>query len=394
MKRQLISVIVILCALGLYSCGVQNNGGKDTHEPVKVYTDGGFLDKAVQNISEFEECDFTAQYIRTDGYHDDVHYPAVKIIRSAKELNDYYQANKDKYNLERRTTVYSDSTVGFLDACDKYTDEYFEDRILLMILIEEGSGSIRHKVERVGTDANGIAVEINTIVPEAGTCDMAEWHILVEIQRDADVLSEDDVTVLLDGRDATEKITEVYYEKGYANISLTLKEGWEYDIADEPDTQEFSVNIYPQGQPKNNLRIAYFNGFGVCGTGLKQEKIKLGRYDAWMGTYDNNKVWNFISILDTFGDYVILNEGAEEWWDEYGNEAMQILATLKVADGYISEAGAVQIAKDKADSDDEEPQVQFDYEKSAWSVTLSGNNTTDDDTFVIDIYGNIIDIIE
>jgi len=339
-------------------------------------------------------CEFSAQYIRTDGYHDGVRYPVVTVIHSVNELNAYYEANKDKYSLERRAgAISSDSTIGFLDACDKYDEEYFESKILLMVLLEEGSGSVRHKVERVANGADGITVDITTIVPEIGTCDMAEWHILIEPEVGVFAGNADDITVYIDGRDATEKITEVYHEKGYANISLTLKEGWEYDIVDEPDTKEFSVNIYPAGQKDNKLRI-YFGFFGVCGTGLKQEEIKLGKYAAWMGTYDNNTVWDFISIKDTFGDYAILNEGGEKWWNEYGDEAMQILETLKVADGYVSESEAIQVAKDKADSADEDPEVVFDDEKAVWHITLSGKNTSGDDTFVIDVRGNIVEIIE
>ncbi len=390
MKKQFVLFVAIMCILTLSSCNwkdADNNGDN----PVKVYSDSGLTGSDVN----FDECDFSAQYIRTDGYHEDVHYPIVKIIRSVDELNAYYEANKDKYSLERRSgTIYSDSTTGFLDACDKYDEEYFEDQILLMVLLEEGSGSIRHEVKRVGVDAGKLVVEIDTIVPEVGTCDMAEWHILIEPEAGVDVANEESVTVFLDGRDATEKITQVYYEKGYANIALTLKEGWEYDIVDESNTNEFSINIYPAGQKDNKLRIAYFDFFGVCGTGLKQEEIKLGKYDAWMGTYDNDKVWNFISIRDTLGDYAILNDGGKHWWNEYGDEAMQILATLKVSDGYISEKEAVQIAKDKADSADEDHEVKYDSNKAVWHITLSGKNTSDDDTFVIDAHGNIIEIIE
>lgn len=392
MKKWLIPITLVICILALVSCKPED-AGKNNDTPVKVYTDVGLSDRAPQT-DDIKECEFSVQYIRTDGYHDGVRYPVVTVIHSVNELNAYYEANKDKYSLERRAgAISSDSTVGFLDACDKYDEEYFESKILLIVLLEEGSGSVRHKVERVANEADGITVDITTIVPEIGTCDMAEWHILIEPEvgfaEDAD-----DVTVYIDGRDATEKITDVYYEKGYANISLTLKEGWQYDIVDEPDTKEFAVNIYPEGQNENKLRIAYFNGFGVCGTGLKQIEINLGKHNAWMGIYDNNTVWDFISIKDTFGDYAILNEGGKHWWFEYGDEAMQILATLKVADGYVSEAGAIQVAKEKADSADEYPEVEFDSEKALWKVTLSGKNTSGNDTFVIDVHGNIVDIIE
>lgn len=400
MKKFLIfSIVTALFLSVLSSCGTADidiDSDRGGNESEKNYNDTEWLNDDTHYISDLQECDFGVQYIRTDGYQSGAKYPVVKIIRSVDELNTYYEANKDNYSLERHSgpPFYSYSTIGFLDACDKYDAAYFEDQILLMILLEEGSGSIRHEVESVGIDSGDIWVKIKSIVPEACTDDMAEWHILIEPEAGVDVTDKENVVVFMDGRNITEKITEVYYEKGYANIALTLKEGWEYDIVDEPDTDEFSINIYPAGQKDNKLRIAYFNGFGVCGTGLKQEGITLGRYDAWMGTYDNNTVWDFISIRDTFGDYAILNEGGEKWWSEYGNDAMQILATLKVADGYVSEAGAVQAAKDKANSTDAEPKVEFDYENYVWRVTLSGKNTDGDDTFVIDIHGNIVEIID
>ena len=58
----------------------------------------------------------------------------------------------------------------------------------------------------------------------------------------------------------------------------------------------------------------------------------LGGYEAWMGTYDNRSVWDFICLRGLPGDYVIMNEGGEKWWKEYGEDAMQILATLKQAE--------------------------------------------------------------
>ena len=144
--------------------------------------------------------DFVPQYIRTNGYHEDVEYPVVKIIRSVDELNAYYNANKEKYYLERRSDPASDSTIGFLDACDKYDEAYFEDQILVMVLLEEGSGSIRHNVDNVKLGSDGkLYISIRRDVPEVGTDDMAEWHILIEPEKDITVASESDVIVYLDG---------------------------------------------------------------------------------------------------------------------------------------------------------------------------------------------------
>lgn len=125
--------------------------------------------------------DFGVQYIRTDGYHEDVAYPVVRIIRSIDELYSYYNANKEKYDLDRKEKVYADSTIGFLDACNKYDEAYFEKQILVMVLLEEGRGSIRHNVQSFSKGDDGIYyVNIDTIVPEMSTDDMGEWHILVE----------------------------------------------------------------------------------------------------------------------------------------------------------------------------------------------------------------------
>lgn len=55
---------------------------------------------------------FEAQYIRTNGGPEDG-YPYHTVISSRAELEAYYEAYKDIYSLERRETVYSDSTIGF-----------------------------------------------------------------------------------------------------------------------------------------------------------------------------------------------------------------------------------------------------------------------------------------
>lgn len=174
--------------------------------------------------------DFEPQYIRTNGYHEKVEYPVVKIIRSVDELNAYYNANKDKYNLERRSNPTSDSTIGFLDAVDKYTAEYFEKQILVMVLLEEGSGGTRHNVDnvKIGTDGK---LYVNIRTTRIGeTDDMAEWHILIEPEKDITVASESDIVVYLDGVNPKTQPTTVYESGNFSNISLTIPHDWEYRV--------------------------------------------------------------------------------------------------------------------------------------------------------------------
>ena len=137
--------------------------------------------------------EYGVQYIRTDGSEEA--FPKVRILRSAEELNRYYEANRDTYYLERR-----EETVGFLDACDQYDAAYFEKGYLVFVLLEEGSGSVRHEVSDVRVSSDGeLAVYIKTITPEVGTCDMAQWHIILELSRDVMAESTADVAVYLDG---------------------------------------------------------------------------------------------------------------------------------------------------------------------------------------------------
>lgn len=129
--------------------------------------------------------EFNAQYIRTNGYVDGVTYPITTVIDSREELDAYYAVNRDTYDMERKEEVASDSTIGFLDAIDQYDDAYFQDNVLVLVLVEEGSGSIRHEVTEVKQMDTVIEIRIKRDVPEMGTDDMAEWHIMVELARES-----------------------------------------------------------------------------------------------------------------------------------------------------------------------------------------------------------------
>lgn len=157
-------------------------------------------------IKTQEPVNYGVQYIRTNGYMEGAEFPNVVIIRSLDELNSYYEANKDTFDLERKDKVYSDTTIGFLDACDKYDSEYFKKGCLVFVLLEEGSGSIRHEVTGSTISSDGeLGVYIDTITPEVGTCDMAEWHIILEMSNAVEVKDAASVQVYLDGRLAYDK---------------------------------------------------------------------------------------------------------------------------------------------------------------------------------------------
>lgn len=292
----------------------------------------GWVSQETVDQASSRECEFSAQYIRTDGYQEGAQYPRVTVIRSVTELDAYYEANKERYNLEKREDPASDSTIGFLNACEKYDDAYFKDRILLLILLEEGSGSIRHQVTGVTAFTDGVerlAVRIDTITPEVGTCDMAEWHLFVEIEAGVDVACAEAVQVWLNGEDRTIAPEYLYFSDGDTVVCLPKLPGWEYKLKKgEPGT--FGVSFRPEGC-EGAVNLYRYENFAVCGTGLREQKITVAGYQAWQGTYDNHAVWDYISLIGAPGEYVFLNEGAEEWWAEYGSEAMFIIHSLMFA---------------------------------------------------------------
>lgn len=146
----------------------------------------------------WEPIGYDIQYIRTNGGYDAARqYPLVVSVGSKAELEAYYEANRETYDLERKEQVYADTTIGFLDACDRYDDAFFADHNLLLILLEEGSGSIRHSVETVLRSLEGmLRVKITRQVPEVCTDDMAQWHLILEVGKK--MPGAEDVQVYLD----------------------------------------------------------------------------------------------------------------------------------------------------------------------------------------------------
>ena len=175
------------------------------------------------------DCSFAAQYIRTDGYHDEIRYPVVRVIRSVEALNTYYEENKALYYLE---------SPEFADARDQYDSSYFADRFLLMVLLQEGSGSVTHQVTKLRTaDTGNLTVDISSELPGGiGTSDMALWHILIEPEAGIPVPAEDQIQVYLNERLA--------YDGHY------------HLLAQEPEIVENPVN----GYCGNTVTIVSING--------------------------------------------------------------------------------------------------------------------------------------
>ncbi len=113
----------------------------------------------------------TAQYVRTswvEGMEGNNY-----IFESLEELENYYNENKEVYYLQE----------DFTEAIKNYDDKYFSDHNLVLILLEEGSGSVKHEVKSYQMVDGYLKVNIDRVTPKYGTCDMAGWHIFIEVEK-------------------------------------------------------------------------------------------------------------------------------------------------------------------------------------------------------------------
>lgn len=332
-----------LTGLGWYGSKIQISDCELPQKDGETVAEAGGME-----LCENAPVAFAAQYIRTNPYREDNDYPSVVVIRSAEELQQYYEDNKEMYDLERKEKVYADTTIGFLDACDQYDEAYFAKQDLIMVVLEEGSGSIRHEVMTVeSTEVNGtdgMIIEIESRVPEVCTDDMAEWHILIETEEDFTVPTQENIVLYLNDKNvrvlcgyplrgfvAAEGAERVSAEHNGVCMAVDVPDGWTYEIVEpQEEYTSFGVQLRPKGETEGWLQFFYHEVWGVCGTGLKQQEIVLGQYEASKGTYDRGKVWDFIVIKeDLDGQFVIQNYGAT-WLAEYMEEAMEILKTINI----------------------------------------------------------------
>ena len=129
----------------------------------------------------FKSQDTTTKLIRTNyvsGTHGQTY-----VIESVDELDEYIKTNMDEYGLHHKEKVYEDTTIGFVDAVEEYDEEYFKEKTLVIVLLTENSGSIRHKVTKASVNEGTMEIKIKRVVPEIGTCDMAGWHIIIETDK-------------------------------------------------------------------------------------------------------------------------------------------------------------------------------------------------------------------
>lgn len=303
MKKLAAIFLAAILLLGTAACQSSYPGGNPTEAPHKGPTKAP---AASSTETLLTPADYSVQYIRTDGYHKGARFPRAVTVTSPEELTKYYETNKDIFWLERNPNPAADGTRGFLDACDSYTKEFFETNYLVFVLLEEGSGSIRHRVEGVTHRPDGtLQVSVTTLTPEVGTCDMAQWHIILALPLSAKVEDGEKVQIVLDGRlpggeeDATQIGTQLPVvlkappkaELLFPSGSVTLTPGgygWIFPGKDGTTAAQIADHAHPLDCKDRLKPIRAPGGYGKIDFGDAPDSVtvRCWPYTKWGCTED------------------------------------------------------------------------------------------------------------
>lgn len=138
-------------------------------------------------------------------------------------------------------------------------------------------------------------------------------------------------------------VTDVAQGGPYGEISISIPDGWNYERypidSDELMSGMYGICFYPEGVTEGYVSLAYFDFWGVCGTGLAEEEVTVAGNAAYIGTYDYHEYWDFIAFQGEYEGVVALTYSVGAWWGEYSDQVMGILNTLSF-DQSAREGGA------------------------------------------------------
>ncbi len=300
MKKASILVLVLILIFSFILIWYYNQQTQTTTQPTDP------------NIDNVKLIDFKAQYVRADVEYTP-HLPYTEVIRSKAEFDAYIE------RFAVNTSVESFETVS-----QRYNDNFFILKQLVVCMIEETSGSIRHDIETVNlVNDKDIVISINRNIPEICTDDMALWHIFVETDTTDTI---DETEVIVDGKNLTYP-TDINYTHGDIGISLTLKPNWRYATIDEE--QKHGVSIWHKNKEDKKIDIYYRDTpLGLCGTGLTTNKMTLGNYAVTTYKYDDLPNYYITKFETTSDGYYIENFS----WKDSNRELVEILNTLVLSD--------------------------------------------------------------
>jgi len=124
--------------------------------------------------------DYEVENIRTEplmGYPEDG-VEEVYWIESLSDLETYVQEYEVIFDFDW-------DNPSFYEHIEQYDEAFFDEYHLFFIIVDEPSGSIRHGIEEITAAEGVLNIHMSRSIPEMGTMDMACWHVVIELDKDA-----------------------------------------------------------------------------------------------------------------------------------------------------------------------------------------------------------------
>ncbi|MBR4110133.1 MAG: hypothetical protein IKK43_00345 [Clostridia bacterium] len=121
---------------------------------------------------------------------------------------------------------------------------------------------------------------------------------------------------------------QAIYDVNNDYLNLTIPDDWEFEIITDFTNSMYrcGLKIYPKNS-ETYMNVYCANRFGVCGTGLKVEKINLDNgIEVEVGYYNDNENWEYAYFEDGESKIAAWNSGLV---GENANAALEILKTVK-----------------------------------------------------------------
>lgn len=98
----------------------------------------------------------------------------------------------NQYRTEQGSLLIADSVQSLQDALSpvdaaadtEFDDAFFAENLIAVLPRSSNSGSVRYSAE-LTTNGREVHIDLIAVMPEVGTCDMADWLVLVVIPRSA-----------------------------------------------------------------------------------------------------------------------------------------------------------------------------------------------------------------
>lgn len=203
----------------------------------------------------------------------------------------------------------------------------------------------------------------------------------------------DDVDAFIEKHQTAANSAVAGIAHGNASVYLQIPEGWEYETVSNEDMSEFGIAFWPEGYIKGQVKLMFMEqGFGVCGTGLETKEID--GLPGGVGYYwDGNPEWTFITFPNAPGAYMAMTEAADEWWPEYEDQVIEILATAELGRGIVGKDEAIAAATPLYGRPFVNAQAVFDSETGVWKVYIYEYlyDSSPRMTVLVDAKGNAVD---